>query len=149
LSKPETEANQSPEDTLCGERRGKSAPHIEAHRNEDLALKQRQRAALILWPFGRLAIGATLQRMHLPFNFHLISNAWTAAAIAALVEEYEAALPLAAWPNWVLGNHDQKRIAARSRARGKFRSVSLAMAIELLKYRLHPSVGLPPALIGH
>jgi alpha-glucosidase len=50
---------------------------------------------------------------HLPFNFHLISTAWTAAAIAVLVEEYEAALPPGAWPNWVLGNHDQNRIAAR------------------------------------
>jgi alpha-glucosidase len=40
-------------------------------------------------------------------------TAWTAAAIAALVEEYEAALPPGAWPDWVLGNHDQKRIAAR------------------------------------
>ena len=50
---------------------------------------------------------------HLPFNFQLISTAWAATAIAALVEEYEAALPPGAWPNWVLGNHDQKRIAAR------------------------------------
>ena len=50
---------------------------------------------------------------HLPFNFHLISTAWTATEIAALVEEYEAALPPGAWPNWVLGNHDQKRIAAQ------------------------------------
>ena len=50
---------------------------------------------------------------HLPFNFHLILAAWTAASIASLVEAYEAALPPGAWPNWVLGNHDQKRIAAR------------------------------------
>ncbi|MCP1542048.1 glycosidase [Methylorubrum extorquens] len=27
--------------------------------------------------------------------------------------EYEAALPEGGWPNWVLGNHDQPRIAAR------------------------------------
>jgi alpha-glucosidase len=62
---------------------------------------------LVLY-YGKNGEGA-----HLPFNFHLISTAWTAAAIAALVKEYEAALPPGAWPNWVLGNHDQKRIAAR------------------------------------
>ena len=51
--------------------------------------------------------------VHLPFNFHLILSDWTAAAIVALIEEYEAALPPGAWPNWVLGNHDQPRIVAR------------------------------------
>ena len=30
-----------------------------------------------------------------------------------LVTDYEAALPPGGWPNWVLGNHDQPRIAAR------------------------------------
>ena len=50
---------------------------------------------------------------HLPFNFHLIWVDWTPAAIAELVERYEAALPEGAWPNWVLGNHDQSRVASR------------------------------------
>ena len=49
----------------------------------------------------------------LPFNFQLIATAWRADTVAALVEEYEAALPEGGWPNWVLGNHDQPRIAAR------------------------------------
>ena len=35
------------------------------------------------------------------------------AGYAALIAEYEAALPSGAWPNWVLGNHDRPRIAAR------------------------------------
>jgi alpha-glucosidase len=30
-----------------------------------------------------------------------------------LIADYEAALPPDGWPNWVLGNHDQPRIAAR------------------------------------
>jgi alpha-glucosidase len=51
--------------------------------------------------------------VHLPFNFHLFSVDWSADAIAKLVETYEAALPENAWPNWVLGNHDQSRIASR------------------------------------
>lgn len=50
---------------------------------------------------------------HLPFNFQLIHTAWNASAIAALVDNYERALPSGAWPNWVLGNHDQPRIGAR------------------------------------
>ncbi len=33
--------------------------------------------------------------------------------IAAAIDEYEGALPQNGWPNWVLGNHDQPRIASR------------------------------------
>ncbi|MDB5560026.1 MAG: alpha-amylase [Enterovirga sp.] len=57
--------------------------------------------------------GKDLSGAHLPFNFQLIQTAWNARAIARLVDEYEAALPAGGWPNWVLGNHDQPRIAAR------------------------------------
>jgi alpha-glucosidase len=58
--------------------------------------------------YGRDGSGAQL-----PFNFHLLTTAWEAEAIASLVERYEAALPDGAWPNWVLGNHDRPRIASR------------------------------------
>ncbi len=51
---------------------------------------------------------------HLPFNFHLIRCEWDAAVISDLIEKYEAALPEGAWPNWVLGNHDQHRFATRT-----------------------------------
>lgn len=50
---------------------------------------------------------------HLPFNFQLITLPWNARQIAAAISEYEGALPHQAWPNWVLGNHDQPRIASR------------------------------------
>jgi alpha-glucosidase len=50
---------------------------------------------------------------HLPFNFQLIRAPWDAALIRRLVDDYEALLPPHAWPNWVLGNHDQKRLATR------------------------------------
>ncbi|SDM57610.1 alpha-glucosidase [Catalinimonas alkaloidigena] len=49
----------------------------------------------------------------LPFNFHLISTPWKAPVIADLIQRYEAALPPHGWPNWVLGNHDQHRLATR------------------------------------
>jgi alpha-glucosidase len=50
---------------------------------------------------------------HLPFNFQLLALPWDASKIASAVDVYEAALPTNGWPNWVLGNHDQQRIASR------------------------------------
>jgi len=50
---------------------------------------------------------------HLPFNFHLIMADWLAGVVRELADRYEALLPQEAWPNWVLGNHDQHRIASR------------------------------------
>jgi alpha-glucosidase len=57
--------------------------------------------------------GATLDGVQLPFNFQLLLSAWNARDIAALIDRYEAALPLGGWPNWVLGNHDRPRVASR------------------------------------
>jgi alpha-glucosidase len=69
----------------------------------------------IYLPVERLVqyYGADLQGAHLPFNFQLILSRWDARHIARLIDEYEAALPERGWPNWVLGNHDQHRIASR------------------------------------
>jgi alpha-glucosidase len=50
---------------------------------------------------------------HLPFNFQLIRAKWDAAGVRKMVDDYEAALPSDAWPNWVMGNHDQHRLATR------------------------------------
>jgi alpha-glucosidase len=57
--------------------------------------------------------GKAGEGVHLPFNFQLIDAPWKARALHRMVEEYEAALPPGGWPNWVLGNHDRPRIAAR------------------------------------
>ncbi len=69
----------------------------------------------IYLPIKRLVAyyGLDLRGAQLPFNFALIQTAWNAAAIASIVREYTSALPQGAWPNWVLGNHDQSRIATR------------------------------------
>ena len=69
----------------------------------------------IYLPFERLVAyyGEHGEGVHLPFNFALLQTSWNAAAIAKLIEEYEALLPEGGWPNWVLGNHDKPRIAAR------------------------------------
>lgn len=53
------------------------------------------------------------EECHLPFNFQLIDAKWGAEVIKKLVDDYEAALPAEAWPNWVLGNHDRHRLASR------------------------------------
>jgi alpha-glucosidase len=50
---------------------------------------------------------------HLPFNFHLILSEWNPATVRRLADVYEGLLPEGAWPNWVLGNHDQHRVASR------------------------------------
>jgi alpha-glucosidase len=50
---------------------------------------------------------------HLPFNFQLLTLPWDSEQIARAIDEYEGALPADGWPNWVLGNHDQPRVASR------------------------------------
>jgi alpha-glucosidase len=58
--------------------------------------------------------GTELDGVHLPFNFGLLLLAkWEARTVGRLIEEYEAALPEGAWPNWVLGNHDGPRFVGR------------------------------------
>ncbi len=58
--------------------------------------------------------GSELDGIHLPFNFGLtVLPEWEPRAVQRLVSDYEAALPNGAWPNWVLGNHDQRRIVGR------------------------------------
>ena len=58
-------------------------------------------------------LNGVLTGAQMPFNFHLIQTEWNADRIADLIREYEAALPNSAWPNWVMGNHDQSRVASR------------------------------------
>ncbi len=69
----------------------------------------------IYLPVERLVTyyGRDLRGAHLPFNFQLILTAWNARSIDRLIRAYEAALPAGGWPNWVLGNHDNHRIASR------------------------------------
>ena len=51
---------------------------------------------------------------HLPFNFRLIFADWRPRKLCeSLTQEFERLLPKGAWPNWVLGNHDQHRVASR------------------------------------
>ncbi len=69
----------------------------------------------IYLPVERLVAyyGADLSGVHLPFNFQLVAAAWDSGHIDGIIDEYERALPEGGWPNWVLGNHDNPRIASR------------------------------------
>ncbi len=57
--------------------------------------------------------GQDLSGAHLPFNFQLLEVAWQAQRVADLIVEYDRSIPDGGWPNWVLGNHDRPRVAAR------------------------------------
>jgi alpha-glucosidase len=76
---------------------------------------ERMMVGEIYLPVERLIeyYGAQGSGVHLPFNFQLIELPWHARAIADAIERYEALLPPYGWPNWVLGNHDNPRIATR------------------------------------
>jgi alpha-glucosidase len=91
----------------------------------------------IYLPVERLVTyyGPELKGAHLPFNFQLIHARWDAAHLAALVEEYDRAIPEGGWPNWVLGNHDQHRIATRVGA-----AQARVAAVLLLTLRGTPTV---------
>jgi alpha-glucosidase len=51
--------------------------------------------------------------LQLPFNFQLLLLPWRADALEPAISRYESLVPEDGWPNWVLGNHDQPRIATR------------------------------------
>ncbi|HEX4051149.1 MAG TPA: alpha-amylase family glycosyl hydrolase [Steroidobacteraceae bacterium] len=77
--------------------------------------KDRVLVGEIYLPLDRLIAyyGPQLQGVQLPFNFLLLQNHWDADDIGMLINRYEAAIPNGGWPNWVLGNHDNPRIATR------------------------------------
>lgn len=51
--------------------------------------------------------------LHIPFNFMLMKAPWDATAMRRIIADYEAALPEWAQPSWVLGSHDEHRLATR------------------------------------
>jgi len=57
--------------------------------------------------------GQELDELHMPYNFSLIHCPWSAAEVATRVNAMESVLPENAWPNHVLGNHDEQRLLAR------------------------------------
>ncbi|HWL88962.1 MAG TPA: alpha-amylase family glycosyl hydrolase [Polyangiaceae bacterium] len=79
------------------------------------------------WPTWVKYYGVELDELHMPFNFGLLAIPWNAQTVARLVSEVEASLPQGAWPNYVLGNHDEPRVASRvdSEARARLAMMML------------------------
>lgn len=50
-----------------------------------------------------------------PFNFNLIplDSTTNASTLRQMINEWMNFMPAGSWPNWVLGNHDQHRVASR------------------------------------
>jgi alpha-glucosidase len=57
--------------------------------------------------------GSGDDELHLAFNFPFTFSEPDAAALRSVVEQTEAALPKAAWPVWMLSNHDIVRFPTR------------------------------------
>lgn len=57
--------------------------------------------------------GKQLDELHMPFNFQLLGVEWKAQSVRQVVDALEHILPPGAWPNYVLGNHDEQRLASR------------------------------------
>lgn len=81
--------------------------------------------------------GKNNDECHLPFYFQLLEVQWKAEVIKRYVDEYEKLIPINCWPNYVLGNHDQKRIVSRI---GKEQAKLAALEFLLGLYILHLSV---------
>ena len=76
---------------------------------------QRMMVGEVYLPLERLVTyyGEGGAGVHMPFNFQLIGTRWNAASVRDAINAYEGSLPAYGWPNWVLGNHDNPRIASR------------------------------------
>ncbi|MHC1784646.1 MAG: alpha-amylase family glycosyl hydrolase [Anaerolineaceae bacterium] len=68
--------------------------------------------------------------LHMPFNFKFLITPWKAADISRVVDELEGAIPDNAWPNYVMGNHDEHRLASRL---GHERARQVAMLLLTLR----------------
>ena len=104
----------------------------------------------IYLPVERLVAyyGADLGAVHLPFNFNLMWAPWQPGDHAA-DRVLREVLPPGGWPSWVLGNHDQRRIASRRPGPGTRRCSSAARhAHALLRRRAGPRERADPGGAG-
>ncbi len=51
--------------------------------------------------------------LHAPFNFHLLYQPWEAEAYKNVVDTFQSSLRMQDLPVYILGNHDQSRVATR------------------------------------
>ena len=59
--------------------------------------------------------GNKMDEFHFPFNFFLLVNSdWTGVRVDQVVRQWLDNMPTGGWPNWVLGNHYNHRIASKA-----------------------------------
>jgi alpha-glucosidase len=69
-------------------------------------------------------------QLHLAHNFFFLELPWDAEAFRTLIADFEALAAAAAWPAWVMSNHDVSRVATR------YGSVARARAALVMLYGL-------------
>ena len=71
--------------------------------------------------------GSNNNEFDFPFNFFLLDNTnWTGNAVACIITQWIHTMPSGAIANWVLGNHDNPRIASKA---GIFRAKALNLLL--------------------
>jgi alpha-glucosidase len=82
------------------------------------------------WPVWATYYGQNLDEFHLPFNFGLVKCHWDAQTVRGIVDAIENALrDLSGWPNYVLGTHDDHRIATRAGENGARVAMMLLLSL--------------------
>ena len=61
--------------------------------------------------------GKRADELHMAFNFDFLNQGWKAEAFKASAERWYSLMPIGAWPNFTLSNHDRPRHIWRYRAR--------------------------------
>jgi alpha-glucosidase len=74
--------------------------------------------------------GEKRPRFHLPLNFLLLDSPWDSLSLQANIDAYLSAIPDNAWPDWVIGGHDKRRIASKI---GQAQARNLAMLLLTLR----------------
>ncbi len=122
---PHPDAGHKPVSDYDRQRHLHDRAHPDVHR-----LFRQLRRVVDTWPdgreralFGEIHLGYDLAQwasyfgdddeLHLPLHFGLLATPWTADGLGAHVEAVEAVLPPGAWPSWVLGSHDERRLVSR------------------------------------
>jgi alpha-glucosidase len=68
-------------------------------------------------------------RFHLPLNFALLDTPWDALSLQANIDAYFNAIPDDAWPCWVIGGHDKRRVASKVGQSGARLMAMLALTL--------------------
>lgn len=73
--------------------------------------------------------GENLDELNMPTNFGLLKAPWSAAGIREVVDGLEAAIPTGATLNWVVGTHDDRRLASRLGEAGSRQAAVLLLTL--------------------